>query len=196
MLLMLFECLGQAWKQLNTESVYSIDSFPIPVCDNIRIPRSKIYDGNEEYRGYQASKKRYFYGIKIHLMVTESGEPVEFFLTSGSFADVKGLRVFPFALPEGSVVYADKAYNDYEIEDLLLEAENIKLSAMRKSNSKRPVPGYVQFLQHHKRKVVETTGSLISQLLPKSIHAVTAKGFELKVMLFVLALSVNLWVAT
>ena len=45
-------------------------------------------------------------------------------------------------------------------------------------------------------KVIETTGSLISQLLPKSIHAVTAKGFELKVMLFILALSVNLWVAT
>ncbi|MFM8006776.1 MAG: IS982 family transposase, partial [Dolichospermum sp.] len=195
MLLMLFEGLGQAWKQLNTESVYSIDSFPIAVCDNIRIPRSKIYGGNEEYRGYQASKKRYFYGIKIHLMVTASREPVEFFLTNGSFAD-KGLRIFPFALPEGSVVYADKAYNDYEIEDLLLEAENIHLSAMRKSNSKRPVPGYVQFLQSHKRKVVETTGSLISQLLPKSIHAVTAKGFELKVMLFVLALSVNLWVAT
>jgi len=79
---------------------------------------------------------------------------------------------------------------------LLLEAENIKLSAMRKSNSKRPVLGYVQFLQHHKRKVVETSGSLISQLLPKSIHAITAKGFELKVMLFVLAFSVNLWVAT
>lgn len=196
MLLVLFEALGQTWKQLNTESVYSIDSFPIPVCDNIRIPRSKIYDGKEEYRGYQTSKKRYFYGIKIHLMVTESGEPVEFFLTNGSFADVKGLKVFPFDLPEGSVVYADRAYNDYEVEDLLLEAENIHLSAMRKSNSTRPVAGYVQFLQHHKRKVIETTGSLISQLLPKSIHAVTAKGFELKAMLFVLALSVNLWVAT
>ncbi len=77
-----------------------------------------------------------------------------------------------------------------------LNTENIQLSAIRKSNSKRPVLGYVQFLQHHKRKIVETTGSLISQLLPKSIHSVTAKGFELKVMLFVLALSVNLWVAT
>jgi hypothetical protein len=97
-------------KPMNTESVYSIDSFPIPVCDNIRIPRSKIYDGNEEYRGYQASKKRYFYGVKIHLMVTASREPVEFFLTSGSFADVRGLRVFPFDLPEGSVVYRKNGF--------------------------------------------------------------------------------------
>lgn len=43
-------------------------------------------------------------------------------------------------------------------------------------------------------KDVETTGSLIERLLPKSIHAVTARGFELKVALFVLACSINfLW---
>jgi Transposase DDE domain len=196
MLLTVFEVLGQAWKQLNLEDVYSIDSFPISVCDNIRISRSKLYDGEEVYRGYQASKKRYFYGVKIHLMVTATGEPVEFFLTPGSFADVKGLKIFPFALPEDSIVYADKAYTDYEVEDLLLDADKIQLSAMRKRNSRRPVPAYVQFVQHYKRKVIETSGSLISQFFPKSIHAVTSKGFELKIMLFVLALSVNLWVAT
>jgi Transposase DDE domain len=195
-LLTVFEVLGQAWKQLNPDNVYSIDSFPIPICDNIRISSSKLYDGQEAYRGYQSSKKRYFYGVKIHLMVTEAGEPVEFFLTPGSFADVKGLKIFPLALPENSVVYADKAYTDYEVEDLLLDAEKIHLSAMRKSNSRRPVPAYVQFVQHYKRKIIETSGSLISQFLPKSIHAVTSSGFELKIMLFVLALSVNLWVAT
>jgi hypothetical protein len=59
-------------------------------------------------------------------------------LTPSSFADVKGLKVFPFALPEGSVVYADWAYTDYAVEDLLLAAEQITLSAMRKSNSRRP----------------------------------------------------------
>jgi hypothetical protein len=41
------------------------------------------------------------------------------------------------------------------------------------------------------RKVIETTGSLIEKLLPKHIHAVTARGFELKVALFVLATSFN-----
>jgi len=46
-------------------------------------------------------------------------------------------------------------------------------------------------LQARGRKIVETTGSLIERLLPKSIHAVTAQGFELKVMLFVLAVSAS-----
>jgi hypothetical protein len=35
--------------------------------------------------------------------------------------------------------------------------------------------------------MIETAGSLISQLLPKSIHTVTRQGFEVKVFLFVLA---------
>lgn len=46
-------------------------------------------------------------------------------------------------------------------------------------------------LQPHGRKMVETAGSLISQLLPKSIHAVTSQGFELKVFLSVRAYSIN-----
>ncbi len=37
---------------------------------------------------------------------------------------------------------------------------------------------------------IETAGSLISQILRKSIHAVMPAGFELKVFLFVLAYSI------
>jgi len=73
---------AQTWKTLNTEAIYVIDSIPIAVCDNIRIRRSKIYS-TEDFRGYQASKKRYFYGLKIHLMVTQDGQPVECFLPPG-----------------------------------------------------------------------------------------------------------------
>jgi hypothetical protein len=41
------------------------------------------------------------------------------------------------------------------------------------------------------RKMIETTGSLIERLLPKHIHAVTPRGFEIKVALFALAASFN-----
>src|SRR5918996_1061772 len=33
----LFAVLAQTWKTLNTENIYSLDTFPVPVCDNIRI---------------------------------------------------------------------------------------------------------------------------------------------------------------
>ena len=82
----------------------------------------------------------------------------------------------------------DKAYNDYGLEDLMSDA-NIHLLPLRKKNSQRPLPSWMTYLLSCCRKVIETTGSLVERLLPKHIHAVTARGFELKVALFVLAVS-------
>jgi hypothetical protein len=188
--LAVFDLLAQTWKTLNAEAIYLIDSLPIAVCDNIRIRRSKIYSG-EDFRGYQASKKRYFYGLKIHLMVPQEGQPVECFLPPGSFGDVDALKYYAYALPDGSIIYADKAYNDYEIEDLLQELDHIQLLPIRKKNSKRAWSPSIAFVQGYHRKRVDTAGSLIAQLLPKSIHVVTSQGFELKVALFVIASSLN-----
>lgn len=191
--LIFFDFLGKIWKALNPNAIYVIDSFPIAVCDNIRIRRSKIYS-TEEFRGYQASKHRYFYGLKIHLMVTQDGQPVECFLTPGGFGDVDALKHYAYELPDGSIIYTDKAYNDYEIEDLLKEVDHIHLLPIRKKNSKRALSPSVTFVQHYHRKRVETAGSLIEQQLPKSIHAVTSQGFELKVALFVIASSLNSYI--
>ena len=190
LVVMLFDLLGAYWKSLNTGSIYSIDTFPVPVCDNYRIRRAKLYQG-EDYRGYIASKKRYFFGLKVHLMVTEDGKPVELFLSPGSFHDGSSLYAFDFDLPEGAQVVGDKAYNNYRLEDLMAVA-GIQLRPFRKKNSKRPVPPWVAYLQFHYRKMIETTGSLLNNLLPKKIHATSPAGFELKVTLFVLACSINL----
>jgi hypothetical protein len=76
----LFHVLASLAHETNDEALYIIDSFPLPVCDNIRIRRCRRYRG-EVWRGYQASKRRYFYGLKIHLMVNARGQPVEFFLS-------------------------------------------------------------------------------------------------------------------
>jgi hypothetical protein len=94
----LFHLLGQTGKMLHTEAIYVIESFPVAVCDNIRIRRAKIYS-DEDVRGYQASKKRYFYGLKIHLMVPQDGQPVACFLTPGSFGDVDALQYYAYELP-------------------------------------------------------------------------------------------------
>jgi hypothetical protein len=187
--LVVFDLLGDFWKQWNEKSVYVIDSFPVSACDNYRIQRCHLYEG-EDWRGYQASKRRYFYGLKIHWMVTEQGRPVEFFLTPGSWSDTRALKMYNFDLPEGSLVTGDKAYTDYAFEDLLDEA-HLDLQPLRKKNSKRPVPPWINYLMSCYRKIIETTGSLMEQLLPKHIHAVTPQGFELKVAIFVLATSFN-----
>jgi hypothetical protein len=153
----LFELLAQAFKQRNDPELqaYVVDSLPIPVCDNIRIRRCRIYpleeghdDGDEgtpkkkkkkSFRGYIASKRRYFYGLRVHLVVTGAGEPVEFALAAGSEADVTIFKELELDLPEGSIILADKAYTDYDYEDLLEEV-GLYLKAQRKKNSNRPMP--------------------------------------------------------
>ncbi len=117
-------------------------------------------------------------------------EPVEFFLTPGSESDTAALEGFVFDLPVGAQIFGDKAYNHYLVEDVLHEC-GIELLPIRKRNSKRPLPPWLRYLQAYYRKRVETAGSLLERLLPKSIHAVTAQGFELKLCLFMVALSLN-----
>ena len=184
----LFSLLAEAHKQTNEGQEYIIDSMPVPVCDNYRIRRCRIYR-EEMYRGRIASKKRFFYGLKVHLVTTATGKPVEFVLAPGSFADVRVFKGMNLDVPEGARPYADAAYTDYETEDLLRDV-GIELVAARKKNSKRPHPAWVEYVCSQTRKYVETTFSLLAERFTRSIHAVTPRGFELKVFLTVLSYSI------
>src|SRR3954454_22657636 len=53
-MLTMFETVGRQLKDLAGAAAYRLDSFPVAVCDNIRISRSKILRG-EAYRGKHAS---------------------------------------------------------------------------------------------------------------------------------------------
>lgn len=186
----LFSVLSEYFKSQHVSNQYVVDSFPIPVCDNIRIFRSKIFKG-EQYRGYIASKNRYFYGLRVHLIATTNQEPVEWIVTPGAESDISAFKDLDLDLPEGAMLYADKAYTDYEHEDFLKE-NNRYLIAERKSNSKRPMDGCLRYMQNYWRKRIETAFSRITGLFPKYIHAVTSKGFELKVFAFILVYSLTL----
>ena len=107
----------------------------------------------------------------------------------GSYSDTGELKHFDLDLPAGSVVYGDKAYTDYTTEDVLTEAGEVSLVADRKANSTRPHPAWQTYILQVYRKAVETAFGEIEKQLPRSIHAVTGPGFELKVFLFVLAYS-------
>ena len=110
-----FAALGEALKDLNTSARYVIDSFPVAVCDNMRIKRCKLVTGNA-YRGYTASKRRYFFGFKVQPVTTAAGVPVDFYIHAGAEADQTGLRALAPQLPDGTVLYADAGYTDYTAE--------------------------------------------------------------------------------
>ena len=191
----LFSPLAEAFKKPsnNPEQTYVVDSLPIPVCDNIRIRRCRLYppqDYGGAFRGYIPSKRRYFYGLRVHLVTTGAGEPVEFSLAAGSEADVSVFKDLELDLPEGSTILADKAYTDYDYEDLLEEV-GLHLKAQRKKNSKRPMPVWEEFLGKPVRQYIETVFGGLTNLFSKKIHAVTPRGFELKIVWFLLAFSIQ-----
>ena len=184
------DLLGEAWITFTAEDEemeFALDTFPIPACDNIRIPRCRLFQG-EAYRGYIPSKRCYHYGLKLYLLVDRYSHIVYFFFSPASIADVSMFSSFAWnRLPEPSTTYADKAYTHYTFEDFLQTTKRTFLP-MRKKNSKRPLPSWIRFWQHKIRKIVETTGSRLFNLWPRHLHAVT-QTFSSKASFFVLALS-------
>ena len=174
----------------NVENEFIVDSFPVPACKLARQNRNKICQG-KKYIGYCAAKKEFFLGLKLHMICDVNGNPIQFLLLPASESDIASFRKFDLDLPKNSSMYGDKAYNDYKYEDRLIQEKQIHLMPIRKKNSKRKGGGYLAKIRRRKRKMVETALSCIEKLMPRSIHAVTKAGFELKVMLFVLAYAVN-----
>jgi hypothetical protein len=182
--------LGSSLKELHWESRYLLDSFPIPICDNIRINRCRIVK-NELYRGKISSKRRYFYGVKVQLLATSDGIPVEFCILPGSCADLQGLAELALDLPAAAQLFVDAGYNYYEWEDYLLELENLKLLVPRKANSKRGREPWLELHKSWMRKYIETTIGEIEKMFPKKIHATNLNGFLLKIALFLFAFQID-----
>lgn len=102
----LFFQMGHRVKAFAGASDYVIDSFPVAVCDNIRISRSKLLQG-KQWRGKQCSMRRYFYGVKVQVLTTANGIPVEFCFVPGSESDVQALKKLPMTVAPESKIYGD-----------------------------------------------------------------------------------------
>ena len=137
-----------------------------------------------------ASKRRYFYGLRVHLVISGVGKPVEFSLASASEADVKVFKGLDLNLPSGATIHADKGYTDYHYEDLLKEV-GMNLVSQRKRNSKRSHSACTEFLAKPVRQYIETVFSKFSAMFCGKIQAVTPRGFELKIVCFLLAFSIQ-----
>jgi hypothetical protein len=91
------------------------------------------------------------------------------------------LKLYNIDLPNGAKLSGDKAHNDYDVEDLTNEA-GISFIPIRKKNSQRTVPSWVNYLRSSYFKLIGTTGSLMERLFPKHIDSVTAKVLRSKLL--------------
>jgi hypothetical protein len=161
---------------------YIVDAFPVSVCRNIRISRCRVYR-SEEFRGYNVSKKEYFYRVKAIVITTVEGYPVQ--VCPGKEHDSVPFKFMDVDLPESSRLYGDSAYLDYENEEKLRREKGIKLVAERKNNSTKPLALEDFVGLKYLPGGIERAFGQLSKFFPRTIHTRTPKRFELKTMAFI-----------
>jgi len=170
---------------------FLVDSFPIAVCQPVRASRRSLFRG-KKYLGYNASKKMWFTGLKVHIIATFKGQPKEFAISAGSMHDLTALQqMYLGTLPRGSTMFGDKAYTSQLFEQKLLASKDILLLAERKANSSRGQSLIYSRYGKKIRKKIETAFSEMVSWLPRRIHAVTNRGFILKLMMLITAFSLS-----
>jgi hypothetical protein len=102
----------------------------------------------------------------MHIVVTSDDIPAELCLYGGSAHDLNGMKQLPLNLLPGSDHLGDSAYTDYLLEKMFRERYPF---ACRMES---------QFY---------TSAFPIAKLIPKSVHAVTAEGFSIKIIAFIWA---------
>ena len=91
-LIWLLQLIRQAMNdQVSSNNIVIMDSFPLPLCQSVRNHRASIFEGLADI-GYNASKHLWFYGFKVHMLVTLSGYILNYIVTSASVHDIKAVE--------------------------------------------------------------------------------------------------------
>lgn len=136
-------------------SIYKIvDSFPLTTSKFGRAYFSKLFKGLASY-GYCASKKERYFGFKVHVVTDLDGNPYDYVLTAANVDDRDA--VFELSeLVDIEILFGDKGYVGKLVEEVKQE-KNIKLYALKRSNSKNPLPKEFRNLISHLRRRIEST---------------------------------------
>jgi hypothetical protein len=135
-----------------------IDSTPIRVCHNKRIHQHKVFSGIAQ-RG-QCSIG-WFYGFKLHIVTSETGEVIDFMITPGNIDDRKPLKFKGFIKKLWGKLFGDKGYIGKDLfENLFFNGIHLvtKLKKNMKSHSITPA---LDAIMLRKRAICET---IIDQL--------------------------------
>jgi Transposase DDE domain len=105
------------------EEIYVIDSFPIPMCQPIRHGRVNLL--RDEGASFGKGTKGWFFGFKLHVLSTRSGQIVGSVLLPTSYDDREGARRLASLMEEGSLAIADLGYRGKKFQLEMYEEEGV-----------------------------------------------------------------------
>lgn len=100
--------------QISPDTIVIIDSFPLPLCQTVRNYRTRIFEGQADI-GYNASKHLWFYGFKVHMLVTLSGYILNYVVTPASVHDIRAVNELLENCQQPCIL-ADLAYLSQELK--------------------------------------------------------------------------------
>lgn len=135
-----------------------VDSTSLKVCHNRRIERHRVFEG---LAGRGKSSMGWFYGFKLHLVVNDCGELLDFRLTPGNVHDTKPMpdlmrRLF-------GKVFGDKGYLSQTLRDALWE-QGVQLITSLRRNMKPQLMALTDKLLLRKRSIVETINDQLKNI--------------------------------
>ncbi len=135
-----------------------IDSSKIPVCNNLRIKQNKVFEGVAE-RGKTSTG--WFYGFKIHLIVSDTGEILAWQITLGNVDDRK--PVPKMSKHVWGKLFGDRGYISQALTELLGD-ENVQLITRIKKNMKNKFISFFDKIMLRKRAIIETINDQLKNI--------------------------------
>ena len=147
-------CMGEG------TGISFIDSTPIRVCNNKRIKRNKVFNGIAQLG---KSTMGYFFGFKLHIVINDKGELLNFVITQGNVDDREPLKNKRFVNALKGKLFADKGYISKELTNLLF-MDGLHLISTIRNNMKNVLMEMKDKIMLRKRSVIETVNDELKNM--------------------------------
>jgi len=147
-------CLGEC------TGISFIDSTPIRVCKSKRIRNNKVFKG---IATTGKSTMGWFYGFKLHIIINDKGEILNFTITQANIDDRTPLKSERFLDKIYGKLYADKGYIGKDLMQLLF-ADGLHLITHIRNNMKNSLMTMSDKILLRKRSIIETVNDELKNI--------------------------------
>jgi hypothetical protein len=147
-------CLGKC------TGISFVDSTPVRVCNNKRISNNRVFDG---IATTGKSTMGWFHGFKLHLVVNDKGEVLNFVITQANVDDREPLKDGNILKRIFGSLYADKGYISKDLAAMLFE-DGLHLVTGIRNNMKNVLMTLKDKILLRKRSVIETINDQLKNI--------------------------------
>ncbi len=147
-------CLGEC------TGISFVDSTPIRACGNKRITQNKVF---KDIATIGKSTMGWFYGFKLHIIINDKGELLDFVITQANVDDRAPLKEENFLKKIFGSLYGDKGYLSKELAALLFD-QGLHLVTGIRNNMKNVMMTMRDKILLRKRSVIETINDQLKNI--------------------------------